>query len=105
MWKTEKEVLSKDALNYFNVTASLDSAERLFQYFAPLNEKHFWPFAVLYSGNYRVARDAIQLALLVVQAFRICRRLVYFRDLFRLFKASHISYRNHIEILLCAHSV
>ena len=42
-----------DALKLCNVTACLDLAERLFQYFAPLNEKHFWPFAVLNSGNFK----------------------------------------------------
>ena len=42
-----------DALKLCNVTACLDSAERLFQYFTPLNEKHFWPFAVLNNGNFK----------------------------------------------------
>ena len=42
-----------DALKLGNVTACLDSAERPFQYFTPLNEKHFWPFAVLNSGNFK----------------------------------------------------
>ena len=42
-----------DALKLCNVTVCLDSAERLFPYFTPLNEKHSWPFAVLNSGNFK----------------------------------------------------
>jgi len=42
-----------DALKLRNVTTCLDSAERLFQYSTPLNEKHFWLFAVLNSGNFK----------------------------------------------------
>ena len=33
--------------------ACLQLAERLFQRFTPLNEKHFLPFSVLFSGNLR----------------------------------------------------
>ena len=33
--------------------ACLQLAERLFQSFVPLNEKHFLPFSVLYFGNPR----------------------------------------------------
>ena len=33
--------------------ACLQLAERLFQYFAPLNEKHFLPFSVPFYGNLR----------------------------------------------------
>ena len=46
--------LDNPALKLCNVTACLDSAERLFQYFTPLNEKHFWPFAVLNNGNFKL---------------------------------------------------
>ena len=42
-----------DALKLYNVASCLDSAERLFQYFTPLNEKHFWPFAVLYNASFK----------------------------------------------------
>ena len=38
-------------------------AERLFQYFTNLNDKHFWPFAVLNSGKQvfqRVRRDLFE---------------------------------------------
>jgi len=52
-----------DALKLYNVTACLDSTERLFQYFTPLNEKHFWPFAVLNSGSFKS-----------VEVFRMVRR-------------------------------
>ena len=52
-WRTEKNCIYMDALKLCNVTACLDSAKRLFHYFTPLNEKHFWPFAVLNSGNFK----------------------------------------------------
>ena len=37
----------------FTSAACLQVAERLFQSFAPLNEKHFLPFSVPFSGNLR----------------------------------------------------
>ena len=37
----EKKFIYKDALKLYSVTACLDSAGRLFQYFTPLNEKLF----------------------------------------------------------------
>ena len=39
-------IYGNDSRIYGNVQ-SLDSAERLFQYFTPLNEKNFWPFTAL----------------------------------------------------------
>ena len=42
-----------DALKLCNVTACLDPAERILQYFTPLSENHFWLFAVLNSGNFK----------------------------------------------------
>ena len=41
-----------DVLKLYSVTACLDSAERPFQCFTPLKEKHFLPIAVLSSGNF-----------------------------------------------------
>jgi len=47
---TQKEVCT---LKLYNVRNFLDSAESLFQYFIPLNEKHFWPFTVLNNGSFK----------------------------------------------------
>ena len=37
----KKEFIYKDALKLYSVTACLDSAGRVFQYFTPLNKKLF----------------------------------------------------------------
>ena len=49
-----KNLIYMDALKLYNVTACLESAERLFQYFTPRNEKHFCPFTVLYNGSFKL---------------------------------------------------
>ena len=54
-----------DALKLYNVTACLDSAERLFQYFTPRNEKHFWPFKVLYNGSFKSVEGPLKLSLII----------------------------------------
>ena len=40
-------------LKVLRVAACLQLAERLFQSFEPLNEKHFLPFSVRFFGNLR----------------------------------------------------
>ena len=40
-------------LKVLREAACLQLAERLFQSFTPLNEKHFMPFSVLFFGNLR----------------------------------------------------
>ena len=42
-----------DASKQYEITNCLNFAERLFQYFTPLNEKDFWPSGVLNSGNFK----------------------------------------------------
>ena len=46
-----------NALKLCNVMTCLDSFERLYQYSTPLNVKHFWPFAVFNSGNFKIIRS------------------------------------------------